>query len=66
MPIVLIPLVYGLVAFGVAFLYQLAIKRPVVRAVHFAAIFGLFVTMVASISAFLFGFPDLAPTPDGA
>ncbi len=61
MPVVLIPVLYGAVAFVVAFLYQLAIKRPLLRAFHFAAIFGLFVFMLISISAFMFGVPDLRP-----
>lgn len=48
------------VAFGVAFAYQIAIKRPFVRALHWAALFGLFAFIIASIALFLFGVPDLS------
>lgn len=60
MQLLLVPFLCGLAAFVVAFMYQLALKRRLLLAVHYAGVFGLLIFAVTAFSGLMFGFPPLA------
>lgn len=66
MPLILGLLTYFAVAAGVAFIYQLVMRRPLVKAAHYAVVFGLFVSIVVYVAAIALDILDVTPEPAGA
>ena len=63
MPLIIGLSIYFAVATVIAFIYQLWRKRPLVRALHYAVIFGLFTVMVVALLAVVLDILDITPEP---
>lgn len=62
------PLIVGLALYFagatlVALIYQLWRRRPFIRALHYAVVFGLLTVMVVAVLAVAFDILDITPEP---
>lgn len=63
MPLIIGLLIYFAGAFVVALAYNLWRRRSIVRALHYATIFGLFVVIVVYVLAIALDILDITPEP---
>lgn len=63
MPLIIGLLFYFAAATALAFAYQLWRRRPFIRALHYAVVFGLITVMVVTFLAVALDILDITPEP---